>query len=50
MIGFSELEETVAAMLKKEASLFVPSGTMSNLIAGKLHTKDKVQQLSRTKN
>jgi threonine aldolase len=33
------LEERVAALLGKEAALFVPSGTMSNQIAVKAHTQ-----------
>jgi threonine aldolase len=33
------LEERVAALLGKEAALFVPSGTMSNQIAVKIHTQ-----------
>jgi threonine aldolase len=33
------LEERVAALLGKEAALFVPSGTMSNQIAVKVHTQ-----------
>src|SRR5438094_10464689 len=33
------LEERVAAVLGKEAALFVPSGTMSNQIAVKVHTQ-----------
>lgn len=33
------LQERVAEMLGKEAALFVPSGTMSNQIAVKLHTR-----------
>jgi threonine aldolase len=33
------LEERVAALLGKEAALFVPSGTMSNQIAIKAHTR-----------
>jgi threonine aldolase len=33
------LEERVAAVLGKEAALFVPSGTMSNQIAVKAHTQ-----------
>lgn len=33
------LQETVAALLGKEAALFVPSGTMSNQIAVKVHTR-----------
>ncbi len=33
------LEETVAALLGKEAALFVPSGTMANQIALQLHTR-----------
>src|SRR3954463_4095212 len=32
------LEERTAALLGKEAALFVPSGTMSNQIAVKVHT------------
>lgn len=34
-----ELEERVAGMLDKEASLFLPSGTMANTIGIKLHTR-----------
>lgn len=33
------LEERVAALLGKEAAIFVPSGTMSNQIAVKVHTQ-----------
>jgi threonine aldolase len=33
------LEERVAALLGKEAALFVPSGTMSNQVAVKAHTQ-----------
>lgn len=32
-----ELEEEVAALAGKEAALFIPSGTMSNQIALRLH-------------
>jgi threonine aldolase len=32
--NFAALQEKSAAMLGMEAALFVPSGTMSNLIAG----------------
>jgi threonine aldolase len=35
----NRLEERVAAVLGKEAALFVPSGTMSNQIAVKTHTQ-----------
>jgi len=35
----NRLEERVAALLGKEASLFVPSGTMSNQICVKAHTQ-----------
>ena len=35
----NRLEERVAALLGKEAALFVPSGTMSNQIAVKTHTQ-----------
>ena len=31
-----ELEETTAKLFNKEAALFVPSGSMSNLLAGDL--------------
>ena len=34
-ILFSELESQMAKMFGKEASLFVPSGTMGNLMGGK---------------
>lgn len=33
----NELQERVAKLLGKEAAIFVPSGTMSNLIAAMLH-------------
>src|SRR4051812_32860170 len=33
-----ELQDRVAGMFGKEAALFVPSGTMSNQIAVKVHT------------
>ena len=33
------LQEKVAEMLGKEAALYVPSGTMSNLTAVRLHAK-----------
>lgn len=33
---FKELEKTVAELFEKEDSLFMPSGTMANLVAGKL--------------
>lgn len=35
----NELQEKVAKLLGKEAALFVPSGTMSNQIAVKVHTQ-----------
>jgi threonine aldolase len=35
----NELEERVARLLGKEAALFVPSGTMSNQIAIRVHTQ-----------
>src|SRR5438552_4622193 len=35
----NRLEERVAALLGKEAALFVPSGTMSNQICVKVHTQ-----------
>src|SRR5271165_1121692 len=35
----NRLEERVAALLGKEAALFVPSGTMSNQICIKAHTE-----------
>src|SRR5438128_2553852 len=35
----NRLEERVAALLGKEAALFVPSGTMSNQIGIKAHTQ-----------
>ena len=35
----NRLEERVAALLGKEAALFVPSGTMSNQIGVKVHTQ-----------
>ena len=35
----NELQQRLAAMLGKEAALFVPSGTMSNLISVRLHCR-----------
>src|SRR5713101_5648690 len=35
----NQLQEKVAALLGKEAALFVPSGTMSNQICVKAHTQ-----------
>src|SRR5262249_9049803 len=35
----NRFEERVAALLGKEAALFVPSGTMSNQIGIKVHTQ-----------
>lgn len=35
----NQLEERLAALLGKEAAVFVPSGTMSNQIAVKVHTQ-----------
>src|SRR5919205_2315650 len=35
----NRLEERAAAVLGKEAALFVPTGTMGNTIAVKLHTE-----------
>src|SRR4051795_10178037 len=35
----NRLQERVAALLGKEAALFVPSGTMSNQIGIKVHTQ-----------
>src|SRR3954453_15374265 len=35
----NQLEERAAAAFGKEAALFVPTGTMGNTIAAKLHTK-----------
>jgi len=35
----NELQEVVAGLLGKEAGLFVPSGTMGNTIAVKVHTR-----------
>ncbi|MBV9122209.1 MAG: low specificity L-threonine aldolase, partial [Planctomycetes bacterium] len=35
----NRLQERVAALLGKEAALFVPSGTMSNQVAIKTHTQ-----------
>ena len=34
-----KLEQKVAAMFNKEAALFCPSGTMTNQIAIKIHTR-----------
>ncbi len=35
----NRLQEQIAAILGKEAALFVPSGTMSNLIGVRLHCR-----------
>src|SRR5919201_261284 len=42
------LEERVAAVLGKEAALFVPSGTMSNQIGVKVHTQPGDEVLCET--
>jgi threonine aldolase len=42
----NRLEERAAAMLGKEAALFVPTGTMANTIALKLHTRHGEEVLS----
>ena len=39
LIFLSELEEKAAAILGKESGLFIPSGTMGNLLASKLYHK-----------
>jgi threonine aldolase len=44
----NRLEETVAALLGKEAALFVPSGTMSNQICVKAHTQPGDELLCET--
>jgi len=44
----NRLEERVAALLGKEAALFVPSGTMSNQIAVKVHTQPGDELLCET--
>lgn len=33
----NELEKTVAKLFEKESALFVPSGSMSNLLASKVY-------------
>ena len=35
----NELEETVAALLGKEAAVYMPSGTMTNQVALRTHTE-----------
>jgi threonine aldolase len=40
-----ELETTVAALLGKESGVFVPSGTMGNLIAAMIHGRDKRSEI-----
>lgn len=37
----NELEARVAEMFEKEASVFVPSGTMANLLASKTTVKHR---------
>jgi threonine aldolase len=44
----NRLEERVAALLGKEAALYVPSGTMSNQIAVKVHTQPGDELLCET--
>jgi threonine aldolase len=44
----NRLEEHVAGLLGKEAALFVPSGTMSNQIAVKVHTQPGDELLCET--
>lgn len=40
-----KLETVVAQLLGKEASLFVPSGTMGNLIAAMIHGRDRRSEI-----
>ncbi|CUG90931.1 Hypothetical protein, putative [Bodo saltans] len=40
-----ELEMTVATLLGKESGVFVPSGTMGNLIAAMIHGRDKRSEI-----
>ncbi|XP_038067582.1 probable low-specificity L-threonine aldolase 1 [Patiria miniata] len=40
-----KLEETMAKMLKKDAALFVPSGTMSNLLAILAHCQGRGEEV-----
>lgn len=40
------LESKVAMLLGKQAALFVPSGTMANLIAGKINNSDTLVTVS----
>src|SRR6516164_437393 len=44
----NRLEERLAALLGKEAAMFVPSGTMSNQIGVKLHTQPGDELLCET--
>ena len=44
----NRLQERVAALLGKEAALFVPSGTMSNQIGIKAHTQPGDEMLCET--
>ena len=46
----NRLQERVAAMLGKEASLFVPSGTMANQIAIRVHTEPGDEIITHTDN
>ena len=39
-MSFSALQKRVADMFNKESALFVPSGTMANLIAGMCFAHD----------
>src|SRR5436305_740499 len=44
----NRLEERLAALLGKDAAMFVPSGTMSNQIAVKVHTEPGDELLCET--
>ena len=44
----NRLQERVAALLGKEAALYVPSGTMSNQIGVKVHTQPGDEVLCET--
>lgn len=48
-ISPAELQQIAADMFQMEAALFVPSGTMSNLIAGELTLCLSVKQKNKQK-
>src|SRR4029078_12053325 len=45
----NRLQETVAGLLRKKAALFVPSGTMANQLAIRIHTQPGQEVIAESK-